>query len=76
MSIWHLVILAVVAVLVFGTGKLSSIGPDLGSAIRGFKKNMNGEEDRDPKAEDKLAVEVSSSESSVRQDNRERASKP
>jgi len=76
MSIWHLVILVVVAVVVFGTGKLSSIGPDLGSAIRGFKKNLNGEEDRDPKAENKLTSEASSSESRVRQDARERVSKP
>lgn len=41
LSIWHwLIVLAVVA-LVFGTKKLGSIGSDLGSAIRGFKKAMN-----------------------------------
>ena len=40
-SIWHwLIVLAVVA-LVFGTKKLGSMGSDLGSAIRGFKKAMN-----------------------------------
>ncbi len=40
-SIWHwLIVLAIVA-LVFGTKKLGSIGSDLGSAIRGFKKAMN-----------------------------------
>jgi len=75
MSIWHLVILVVVVVLVFGTGKLSTIGPDLGAAIRGFKKNMNGGEDRDPKAEDKLAAEILSSESCERRDKRERTNK-
>ena len=42
MSIWHLLILAVVVLLVFGTGKLSKVGPDLGAAIRDFKKNLNG----------------------------------
>lgn len=42
MSIWHLLILAVVVTMVFGTGKLGKIGPDLGAAIRGFKKNLNG----------------------------------
>jgi twin arginine-targeting protein translocase, TatA/E family len=76
MSIWHLIILVVVVVLVFGTGKLSSIGPDLGSAIRGFKKNLNGEEELNLKAQDKLEAEALFSESSVRQDNRERVSKP
>ncbi|MEO8746038.1 MAG: twin-arginine translocase TatA/TatE family subunit [Rhodanobacter sp.] len=45
MSIWHLIILLVVVVLLFGTGKLSKIGPDLGAAIRGFKKSMNGEDE-------------------------------
>ena len=41
MSIWHwLIVLAVVA-LVFGTKKLGSIGQDLGSAVRGFKKAMS-----------------------------------
>lgn len=45
MSIWHLIILLVVVVVVFGTGKLSKIGPDLGAAIRGFKRSMNGEDE-------------------------------
>ncbi|EIL86871.1 twin-arginine translocase TatA/TatE family subunit [Rhodanobacter sp. 115] len=44
MSIWHLLILAVVVLLIFGTGKLSKIGPDLGSAIRGFKKSLDGDD--------------------------------
>ncbi|NYE28602.1 sec-independent protein translocase protein TatA [Rhodanobacter sp. K2T2] len=51
MSIWHLLILAVVVLLIFGTGKLSKIGPDLGSAIRGFKKSLDGE-DTTPKRDD------------------------
>lgn len=76
MSIWHLLILAVVVVLVFGTGKLSSIGPDLGSAIRGFKKNLNGEDEPLSRAQDKLEVEELSSESSVRQTDSERVNKP
>jgi sec-independent protein translocase protein TatA len=35
-----LVILAVV-LLIFGAKKLKTIGSDLGSAVRGFKKSMN-----------------------------------
>ena len=43
-SIWHwLIVLAVVA-LVFGTKRLGSMGSDLGSAIRGFKKAMNADD--------------------------------
>ena len=46
-SIWHwLIVLAIVA-LVFGTKKLGSIGSDLGSAIRGFKKAMNEGDDEE-----------------------------
>jgi sec-independent protein translocase protein TatA len=44
-SIWHwLIVLAIVA-LVFGTKKLGSLGSDLGSAIRGFKKAVNEGDD-------------------------------
>jgi sec-independent protein translocase protein TatA len=45
MSIWHLVILLVVVVVVFGTGKLRHIGSDLGNAMRDFKKGLNGDEE-------------------------------
>ncbi|MEJ0006923.1 MAG: twin-arginine translocase TatA/TatE family subunit [Steroidobacteraceae bacterium] len=44
----HLLILLVVVLLVFGTKKLRTIGPDLGNAIRGFKDSMkDGERDAD-----------------------------
>lgn len=39
----QLVILLVLVVLVFGTGKLKSVSKDVGGAIRGFKKSMNEE---------------------------------
>jgi sec-independent protein translocase protein TatA len=45
MSIWHLIILLVVVVVIFGTGKLRNVGSDLGSAIRDFKKGLNPEEE-------------------------------
>lgn len=45
MSIWHLVILLVVVVVIFGTGKLRNIGSDLGNAMRDFKKGLGGDED-------------------------------
>lgn len=43
-SIWQLLIVAVIVVLLFGTKKLRGIGGDLGSAIKGFKKAMAEEE--------------------------------
>ena len=43
----HLIIILVVVLLVFGTKKLRTIGSDLGSAVRGFKKSMSeGEEEQ------------------------------
>ncbi|MGB0732888.1 MAG: twin-arginine translocase TatA/TatE family subunit [Pontibacterium sp.] len=40
-SIWQLLIIAVIVVLLFGTKKLRGMGGDLGSAIKGFKKAVN-----------------------------------
>jgi sec-independent protein translocase protein TatA len=53
-SIWHWAILLVIILLVFGTGKLTRVGSDLGNAVRGFKKAMHTDEDEEKKAQDKL----------------------
>jgi len=41
----HLLIIAVLVVLLFGTKKLRSLGSDLGASIKGFKKAMDDEGD-------------------------------
>ena len=53
-SIWQLLIIAVIVVLLFGTNKLRNLGSDLGSSIRGFKKSMSDEDDKkdQPKEQD------------------------
>ena len=43
-SIWQLLIIALIIVLLFGTKKLRSLGGDLGSAVKGFKKAISDEE--------------------------------
>ena len=48
-SIWQLLIILVVVLLIFGSGKLKSIGSDLGSSIKGFKKAVK--EDTEEKEE-------------------------
>lgn len=53
-SPWQLLIILVLVVLLFGTKKLRTLGSDLGSAVKGFKKAVT-EEDADFK--DKPAVE-------------------
>ena len=46
-SVWHWLIVLVIVVLVFGTGKLKNMGKDLGGAIKGFKEGMKeGDEDK------------------------------
>ncbi|MGN5113408.1 Sec-independent protein translocase subunit TatA [Aeromonas jandaei] len=42
-SIWQLLIIAVIVVLLFGTKKLRGIGGDLGAAVKGFKKALADE---------------------------------
>jgi sec-independent protein translocase protein TatA len=37
----ELLIILVIVLLVFGAKKLKTIGSDLGSAVRGFKKSMS-----------------------------------
>ncbi|MDN7124946.1 twin-arginine translocase TatA/TatE family subunit [Pseudidiomarina terrestris] len=46
-SIWQLLILLVIIVLLFGTKRLRSLGGDLGSAIKGFKKSVSDDDDDD-----------------------------
>ncbi len=45
LSIWHWLIVLLVIVLIFGTKKLGNVGRDLGSAVKGFKEGMKGEEE-------------------------------
>ena len=39
-SIWHLMIVLVIVIAVFGTKKLRNAGGDLGAAVRNFKSAM------------------------------------
>jgi len=49
-SIWQLVIIAVIVVLLFGTKKLGSIGSDLGASIKGFKKAIKDDDEKQDKS--------------------------
>ena len=54
LSTWHLLILALVALLVFGgSGRISSIMGDMAKGIKSFKKGMAD----DDTADDKRTVE-------------------
>lgn len=40
LHIWHLLIILVIVMLLFGTKRLKGLGSDLGGAIKGFKDSM------------------------------------
>ena len=46
-SLWQLLIILVVVLLIFGSGKVKSIGSDLGSSIKGFKKAIKEEDSKE-----------------------------
>lgn len=52
-SIWQLAIVLLIVVLIFGTKRLKSIGGDLGSAMKGFRRAMETDEDKDAKGQPK-----------------------
>ncbi len=41
-SIWHLLVVLLIVVLLFGTKKLATIGKDMGGAVKGFRDAMRG----------------------------------
>lgn len=59
-SIWQLLIIALIIVLLFGTKKLRTLGTDLGGALKGFKKAIkdDDEENEEKKDPDQLDQEA------------------
>jgi sec-independent protein translocase protein TatA len=43
-SIWHWLIVLLVVLLLFGSGKISTLMGDLATGIKSFKKNMKEED--------------------------------
>jgi len=39
-SIWQLLIVLAIVIMLFGTKRLRTLGSDLGSAVKGFRKTM------------------------------------
>jgi len=50
LHIWHLLVLLLIVILLFGTNKLRGIGADLGSVIRGFRSSIREGEGMSKKA--------------------------
>lgn len=61
-SIWQLLILLVIVLLIFGSKRLRNLGPDLGSALKGFRSAMKDNEsdestEKEPEAVDHMQRE-------------------
>ncbi|MFN2297512.1 MAG: twin-arginine translocase TatA/TatE family subunit [Anaerolineales bacterium] len=41
----ELLIILVIVILIFGVGRVAGIGRELGSAIRGFREGLKGDEE-------------------------------
>ncbi|MBT4521936.1 MAG: twin-arginine translocase TatA/TatE family subunit [Halieaceae bacterium] len=50
-SVWQLLIVLAIVIMLFGTKRLRSLGSDLGSAVKGFRKSMQTEEGAEVEAE-------------------------
>ena len=58
-SIWQLLIILAIVIMLFGTKRLRTLGTDLGSAVKGFRKGMEEvKDDSEEKLEpDKIATD-------------------
>ena len=57
-SIWHWLVVLLIVVLVFGTGKLKNLGRDLGGGIRGFKEGLKEGQEEPQKLADQSSATV------------------
>jgi len=44
-SIWHILIVAIVVIVLFGRGKISGVLEEVGKGIKGFKRGLNDDTD-------------------------------
>lgn len=44
-SVWQLLIILAIVIMLFGTKRLRTLGSDLGTAVKGFKKSVSNDDD-------------------------------
>lgn len=47
LSIWHVLVMLVVLILVFGTSRIKNLGRDLGTALKDFRQSVNEDQLQD-----------------------------
>lgn len=60
-SIWQLLIILAIVIMLFGTKRLRTLGSDLGSAVKGFRKSMQDENADDKPADAEPSNETAAS---------------
>jgi sec-independent protein translocase protein TatA len=55
---WHLVLILIIALVIFGPGKLGDIGGSLGRGIKEFRSSMSVEDTKDSKSDEKKPENV------------------
>lgn len=76
LSIWHWIVVLVIALLLFGRGKISELMGDAAKGIKAFKKGMAEDEDEaktDPKSEPKT-IDHHPSQATARAESEKKAS--
>ena len=53
LSLPHLLIIVVLVLVLFGTGRLPRLMEDMGKGINAFKKGLSGDDEKKNKIEDK-----------------------
>ncbi|HEV8634646.1 MAG TPA: twin-arginine translocase TatA/TatE family subunit [Chloroflexota bacterium] len=48
---WHLIVVLVIVLVLFGPSKLPALGQSLGKGIRDFKTSLRGDEEEEKKDE-------------------------
>lgn len=59
-SVWQLLIILVIIIMLFGTKRLRTLGSDLGSAVKGFRKSMQEDENAPEDTGDEQAAPADS----------------
>ncbi len=49
LSIWHILVVAILVLVLFGRGKIPQIMGDLGKGLRSFKDGISGADGKDDK---------------------------
>jgi sec-independent protein translocase protein TatA len=55
---WHLVLILIIALVVFGPGKLGDIGGSLGRGIREFRTSMTVDDVKEAKPDEEKKVDA------------------